>query len=160
MKRPTWATAVGFIGVIWGNLGILGAVLTMFMPTFMPKLLVEAQRQIPGGQENQQFLEMMTRLWNTPYLRNSCLFLGLIGVIVSGFFVFASVRLLQMKRSAIKLIYTALGIEILLNILLLPERIVLKMISILSGVVIYIVLLLIVAAGDKQAFSAAGFSPR
>ncbi|MFA5339935.1 MAG: hypothetical protein WC317_07315 [Candidatus Omnitrophota bacterium] len=158
MKRPAWATAVGVIGIIWGSLGTLGAVLTMLMPIFMPKLLMEAQRQMPAGQQNSEFLRMMTQLWNTPYLRNSCLFLGLIGILVSGFFVFASARLLQMRRPAIKLIYSALCIEILFNVLLLPENIVLKVVNILSGVVIYIVLLFIVAAGDKQAFNAAGSS--
>jgi len=63
-----------------------------------------------------------------------------------------------MRRPAIKLIYSALCIEILFNVLLLPENIVLKVVNILSGVVIYIVLLFIVAAGDKQAFNAAGSS--
>ena len=148
MKRPGWATAVGIIGVIWGCLGLLGAVLTLFMPVYMPKLLMDAQSNIPTGQETEH-LKMMTHLWNMPYLHNSCVIIGLIGVFVSGFFVLASIRLLQVRRSAIKLIYAALAIEIIANILLLPEGIVLKTISILFGVVIYIVLLLVVAAGDN-----------
>ena len=154
MKRPGWATVVGIIGIIWGCLGLLGAVLTLFMPVYMPKLLMDAQSNIPAGQETEH-LKMMTHLWNTPHLRNSCVIIGLIGVFVSGFFILASIRLLQVRRSAIKLIYAALAIEIIANILLLPEGIVLKTISILSGVVIYIVLLLVVAAGDKRAFTAA-----
>lgn len=151
MKRPAWATAVGIIGVIWGCLGILGAALTLFMPVFMPKLLMEAQSNISAGQEIAH-IQMMTRLWDMPYLRNSCLFLGSTGIIVSGFLVFASISLLQMKRSSIKLIYSALCIEILLNILLLPDMMVLKAVSILSGVAIYVVLLLVVITGNKQAF--------
>ena len=149
MKRPGWATAVGVIGIIWGCLGLLGAALTLFMPVFMPKLLMEAQSNISAGQETAH-LKMMTQLWNTPYLRNSCLFLGLTGILVSGFFIFASISLLQMRRSSIKLIYSALCIEILLNILLLPDSMVLKAVSILSGVVIYVVLLLVVAVGNKR----------
>ena len=148
MKRPGWATAVGIIGVIWGCLGLLGAVLTLFMPVYMPKLLMDAQSNIPTGQETEH-LKMMTHLWNMPYLHNSCVIIGLIGVFVSGFFILASICLLQVRRSAIKLIYAALAIEIIANILLLPEGIVLKTISILFGVVIYIVLLLVVAAGDN-----------
>lgn len=149
MKRPAWATAVGVIGVIWGCLGVLGAALTLFMPVFMPKLLMEAQGNIPAGQEAEHF-KMMTRLWDMPYLRNSCLLLGLTGILVSGFFIFASIRLLQMRRSSIKLIYSALCIEILFNILLLPEGMVLKAVSILSGVAIYVVLLLVVIVGNKK----------
>jgi len=157
MKRPGWATVVGVIGIIWGCLGILGAVLTMFMPIFMPKMLIEAQKLVTTGRGPQQAGEsfkMIARLWDMPSLHNSCVIIGLIGVFVSGFFVLASIRLLQVRRSAIKLIYAALGIEIIVNILLLPEGIVLKTISILSGVVIYVVLLLVVAFGDKQAFAA------
>ena len=148
MKRPGWATVVGIIGIIWGCLGLLGAVLTLFMPVYMPKLLMDAQSNIPTGQETEH-LKMMTHLWNMPYLHNSCVIIGLIGVFVSGFFILASICLLQVRRSAIKLIYAALAIEIIANILLLPEGIVLKTISILFGVVIYIVLLLVVAAGDN-----------
>jgi len=151
MKRPTWATVVGVIGVIWGCLGILGATLTLFMPVFMPKLLMDAQGNIPAGQETEH-LKMMTRLWDMPYLRNTCLLLGLTGILVSGFFIFASINLLQMKRSSIRLIYSALCMEMLLNILLLPDGVVLKAISILSGVTIYVILLLVVVAGDKRAF--------
>ena len=149
MKRPGWATAVGVIGIIWGCLGIFGAALTLFMPVFMPKLLMEAQSNISAGQEIAH-LKMMTRLWDMPYLRNSCLFLGLTGILVSGFFIFASISLLQMRRSSIKLIYSALCIEILFNILLLPDSVVLKAVSILSGVVIYVILLLVVAVGNKR----------
>ena len=152
MKRPGWATVVGIIGIIWGCLGLLGAVLTMLMPIFMPKMFMEAQKLVTAGQGPQQAGEsfkMIAHLWNMPYLRNSCVIIGLIGVFVSGFFILASICLLQVRRSAIKLIYAALAIEIIANILLLPEGIVLKTISILFGVVIYIVLLLVVAAGDN-----------
>lgn len=163
MKRPGWATAVGVVGVIWGCLGLLGAALTMLMPIFMPKMLIEAQKLVTAGQGPQQAGEsfkMIAHLWNMPYLLNSCVIIGLIGVFVSGFFVLASIRLLQVRRSAIKLIYAALGIEIIVNILLLPDGMVLKAVSILSGVVIYVVLLFVVAAGDKQAFTAAESLPR
>jgi hypothetical protein len=163
MKRPGWATVVGVIGIIWGCLGLLGAALTMLMPILMPKILIEAQKLVTAGQGPQQageFFKMMPRIWDMPYLRNSCIIIGLVGVFVSGFFVLASIRLLQTRRSAIKLIYAALCIEIIVNILLLPNGVFFRTISILFGVVIYVVLLLVVAAGDKQAFTAAESLPR
>lgn len=159
MKRPGWATAVGVVGIIWGCLGLLGAALTMLMPILMPKILMEAQKLVTAGQGPQQAGEsfkMIAHLWDMPYLCNSCAIIGLIGVFVSGFFVLASIRLLQARRSAIKLIYAALCIEIIVNILLLPEGIVLKAISILFGVVIYIALLLVVAAGNKGYYNNGG----
>ena len=155
IKRPSWAAAVGTIGIIWGCLGLLGAILTMFMPVFMPKLLMEAQRSLTAGQGTQEagdYYKWMINLWSMPSLRNSCRLLGAIGIFISGFLVFASVSLLQMKRSAVKLIYAALCIEIIVNILLLPHGLILKSINILSGVVIYVILLLVVVTGDKEAF--------
>ncbi|MDD5681282.1 MAG: hypothetical protein PHI59_08605 [Candidatus Omnitrophica bacterium] len=156
VKRPAWVKVVGVAGIIWGCLGILGAALTALLPILMPKILIEIQRSVTAGQGPQsagKFLKMMALIWDTPYLRNSCLILGSIGIFVSGFLVFASKRLLEMKRSAIKLIYAALGIEIIVNILLLPNGVIFRTISILFGVAIYVVLLLVVAAGDKEVFS-------
>jgi len=153
MKRPGWATAVGFVGIIWGSLGLLGAVLTMLMPILMPKIIIEAQRLVAAGEgprEAGDFFATMTRIWNIAYLRNSCIVVGMIGIFVSGFLVFASMRLLQARRSAIKFIYAALFIEIIVNILLLPNGVIFRAIGILFGVVIYVVLLLVVMVGNKR----------
>lgn len=170
MTRPTWATVVGVIGIILGCFGILGAGQLVMMPKIMEiqkTMLAEMEKTIEQqqGANPQQappvaMFKMMHRFFELPpWYQTWCIVAGVLSLFVSGFYVFACIRLLQTSPSAIGLFYAAAGLAIALA--LVKGMVAVAGMSFMGlavmfwsmfGVVINVVLLVVVGSGDKQAF--------
>ena len=84
---------------------------------------------------------------------------GILKLLVSAFFLLASIRLLQMRRSSIKLFYLAAGSSIALGVV--KGIVALSAVSFMAiammfggilGIIIDIVLIIVVATGNREAF--------
>ena len=182
MKRPTWATVVGVLGIIFSCLGILGAGQEIIMPKifkFQKEMIsdfkeiiqeeIEKERANQLDQEGginssadipmgifQSFIKMMDF---PDWFGTWSIISGILKLLVSGFFLLASIRLLQIKPSSIRLFYWAAGSSIALGVL--KGMVALSAVSFMAiammfggvfGIVIDIVLIIIVATGNKEAF--------
>lgn len=171
MKRPTWATVVGIVGIIIGCFGILGGLQLIMMPKMMEmqKEMLSSMQEVIEKQESkdpqqappEEVFKMMEKMWDVPdWFGTYCATMGIAALFVCGFYVFAAIRLLQTKPTAIKLFYLAAGVAIGFGILkgvfamaTASFMVMSMMIGGLFGVVINIVLLIIAAGGDKEAFT-------
>ena len=183
MKRPTWATAVGVLGIIFSCLGILGAGQEIMMPKIF-KLQKEMfsdfekiiQEEIEKERTNQPYhqegenkssseipmgiFQSFIKMMDFPdWFGTWSIISGLLKLLVSAFFLLASIRLLQMKTSSIKLFYWAAGSSIALGVL--KGIVALSAVSFMAiammfggvfGIIIDIVLIIVVATGNKEAF--------
>ena len=171
MTRPKWATVVGIIGIIVGCFGILGGGQLMMMPRIvemqkqmfssMEESIEEREAANPRQMPPRAMFQTMEKMWDVPdWFDTYCVVAGIAALCVSGFYLFASIRLLQTKPTAIKLFYAAAGIAIGFTIV----RAVVAMaatsfmgIALMAGgafgLVINVVLLIVVATGDKEAFT-------
>ncbi len=170
MKRPTWATVVGIIGIIMGGFGILGGGQLMIMPKMMEmqkeiwsavqesieKQEATSPQQVPPKEMFQAFEKM----WDAPeWFGTWCVAAGLIALLVSGFYLFASIHILQVKRTAVRLFYCAASLSIAFTlvkaVVALGATSFIGMSMMFGGIlslVINVVLLVVVATGNKDAF--------
>jgi hypothetical protein len=171
MNRPTWATVVGVIGIIIACFGILGSVQLIVMPKMMEMqqgMLSSIQTNIenqemamPQGKSPEEMSKAMEKLFTVPEWFNSyCLGLGLAALFVSVLYIIASINLLRTKPYAIKLFYTAASLAIVLAlvkgaVLLYGTSFMLIAMAIggVFSIVIHGILIIIVAVGNKDAFS-------
>lgn len=141
MKRPTWATIVGILGIIFGCIGILGAGQEIFMPkmlkiqnemfTEMEKVAAEqraknSSEKINAEQDSRnqnlalspEMFEPMRKMWEYPdWFGPWSIFTGVVKAIISAIYLLASIWLLQIKPSSISLFYWAAGLSIALCVL-------------------------------------------
>lgn len=140
MKRPTWATVVGILGIIFGCLGILGGGQEIMMPKMieMQKEMFAAfekdrdQDQNESGNESTsdqkehpsspsmfppEMLESMEAMWEFPdWFERWLVVSGIFRALVSAFLLFASIWLLQLKPCSIRLFYWASGLTIFFSV--------------------------------------------
>ncbi len=182
MKRPTWATAVGILGIIFSCLGILGGGQEIMMPKmlkFQQEMLsdfekiieeeIEKERAKQPDQEGEPkssaeipmgIFKSFTKMMDFPdWYGTWSIISGILKLFVCAFFLLASVRLLQMKPSSIKLFYWAAGSSIALGVLkgivalsAVSFMAIAVMIGGVFGIIIDIVLIIVVATGNKEAF--------
>ena len=175
MNRPAWATVVGIIGIILGCFGILGGGQTMMTPRMM-EMQKEMQEEMftamqeaaeKQGTANAQeappkeMFAFMERMLETPdWYGTFCVVAGIVAVCVSGFYIFASIQLLQTKPTAIRLFYAAIGLAIGLAIVKAVGAMATMTFMAMSmamggvfGLVINVVLLIVVITGNKEAFA-------
>jgi len=163
-SKPTWVTVVGTLGIILSCFGILGGGQLMMMS----KIRKFQQEMMAGMQEDFKKQDMraarmcktMEKMWEAPDWYDTWnLIVGMITLVVSGFYLFAAICLLQLKKYAIKFFYFALAISIVLTLL----KIVISMLATPSlglfiffggtfGLIVNIVLLIVVATNNKEAF--------
>jgi len=179
-KRPTWATVVGILGIAVSSLGILGAGQIIMMPKmmeFQKQMFSDVSKQMDNltperGDSSKKakvamksikpdyMFERMQKMWNIPDWYNKwAVVIGLAQLIIYGFYLFACIRLLQVKTSAIKMFYFAAGTKIFHGIVsgfvaaISSSFMIMAMMAwSIVGIVIHIVLLIVVATGDKDAF--------
>ena len=182
MKRPTWATAVGVLGIIFSCLGILGAGQEIMMPKIFKlqkemfsdfEEIIEGEiekeriNQLDQEGENRSSAEIPLGIFKSfikwfdfpDWFGTWSIISGILKLLVSALFLFASIRLLQMKTSSIKLFYWAAGSSIALGVL--KGIVALSAVSFMAivmmfggvfGIIIDIVLIIVVATGNKEAF--------
>lgn len=141
MKRPTWATIVGILGIIFGCFGILGGGQEIFLPkilkmqnevfTKIEKMAKEQQAQrdseiINNEQDGKnprpafslEIFEPMKKMFEVPdWFGLWSVLSGLAKAIVSAIYLLASIWLLQTKPLSVRLFYWAAGSSIALSIL-------------------------------------------
>lgn len=170
MTRPTWATVVGIMGIIIGCFGLLGGAQLMVTPQMM-EMQQEMWSSMQSSIESQsttnsqtipptEMLNMMKKMWDVPdWFDTYCLFAGIVVLIVSGFYIFASIRLLQTKQNAINLFYWAVGLSI--GFAIVKAAVAMSAMSYMGmsmmmggmfGIVIHVVLMIVVITGNKEAF--------
>jgi len=175
MKKPTWAKVVGIIGIILGCFALLGASQTIAMPqtiemqkNMMPeiqkKMLENAESQNFSPEQVQESMRMMQDIWKDipEWFDMWCIVSGIIALVIAVFYLYASIGLLRVQTSAIKMFYIAAGLSICFGIikgLIAMKALSFVGISIMAGgilgIIIDIILLIVVARGDKQAFALA-----
>jgi hypothetical protein len=179
MKRPTWATVVGILGIIFGSMGIIGSFQIMFMPQ-----MLEWQKTIMADFHGEVPKEEVTNVEvgveqseNTPtsfgifgsweemftfpdWFKQWCIVSGVIKLLISAIILYASIGLLQLKKSAIGIFCFASIANILYGI---GSAIVavtslsfiaasMMMGSMFEGVIDF-VLLVVVMSSSKEAFT-------
>ena len=190
MERPTWATIVGVLGIVFGCLGILGGGQEMFMPKMMEfqkemltviqeststasQITVEGNsgeglttegslKDIPMDELPFDMLNIMEKMCDFPeWFGTWSIFTGISKIIISAFYLFSAICLLQTKPSSIKLFYWAAGLSIALA--LAKGVFGLNYLSFMGiamtagglfGAMIEVVLIIVVATGNQMAFRA------
>lgn len=165
MDRPTWVTVIGVLMVIFGVLGIFGSGQLMFMPKMMEwqqsvmgKAMEQAQQKNPDSKE---IIDELQKMWDMPdSTKTTIMIMGFISLLVTGFYLFAGISLLQMKANAIKIAYWALGVSMgftfLQAMFAMSTSSIFGMFLIIGGVVsltIDTVLLLVIILNDKTPFT-------
>ena len=141
MKRPTWATIIGILGIIFGCFGILGGGQEIFLPKMltMQKQMFseiekiaeeqqakknseinsdEQQSKTPDPAFSHEIFQPMKKMFDVPdWFGLWSVIAGFAKAIVSAIYLLASIWLLQTKPLAIKLFYWAAGSSIALSIL-------------------------------------------
>ena len=178
MKRPTWATVISVLGIIFSLIGMLGAGQDIAMPVmiqFQKQMFSqiqeiqekEARREGSENEADEEFdrvAESMEKMWNTPaWFGAFSVSTGLMKFLICGFGIFAYITLLQVKPYSTKLVYWALGLAIGLTVLKgaisvasMSIMVMVMGIGSVFGLMVNIVLLIVVAAADKTEFRYAG----
>jgi hypothetical protein len=179
MKRPGWVTTIGVLGIVFGSFGILNAGRTMLLPWLLEfqkeflGLIAERMVAIRGDAGIQEGAERLSRLlWGNipPWFSAWSVGIGVAGMLVCGFYLYAAISLLLMRRGAVPTIYAAFGACIVLN---LVKGVVFgatfSLIGLATavgagfGIVVDGVLLLVVVTSDKKSLfpqeAPPGFSP-
>lgn len=182
MKRPTWATVIGIITIVFGVFGILGGAQHMMMPTMLEmqqSMMREFKNiEIPAegktGENAEQFRkhqEQTQRIFETfekhmevpAWYKTWSVVIGIVSMLVAGVYLLSGVFLLMTKPYAIRIFYAAMGLSMtwgLARAIILMQSDTLMLMSMLplavAGIVIDLVLLIAVLAGDKEAFHATG----
>jgi hypothetical protein len=171
MKRPKWVSVVGILGVVFGCFGILGSGQMMIMPKMMEmqknlwssvqETMEKQGAENPKAMPPKAIFEAVEDMLDVPdWFGIYCAVTGVIGLFVSGFYIFAAVQLLQTKPGSIQLFYSALGLDIGFAVMKGVVAVaatsfigMMMMMGSMFGVVLSIILLVVTATGDKQAFT-------
>ncbi len=174
MKRPTWVTVVGVLGIIFGCLGIIGAGQEIFMPKIMQiqkemfsKMEETAAKQQPN-KPSVEMLKSIQKMWEMPdWFGRWSMFTGIARALISAIYLLASIWLLMIKPVSIRLFYLAAGSSCVLGII--KGVVAFSALSYFIGIamasgstfgsLIDIVLIIVVATGDKSAFQLASPQP-
>jgi hypothetical protein len=182
MKRPTWVTVVGVLGIIFACLGILGAGQEMIMPKMLKmkkemftdfRKMIEAEMEKESAnqsdnegqhQGNAEFpvgmFNSFMKMFDFPeWYGTWSIISGILKLLISAFFLLASIRLLQLRPSSINLFYWAAGSSIALGVVKGAVALsggsfiaLAMMVGGVFGIIIDIILIIVVATGDKKAF--------
>jgi len=159
---------VGIFGIVFGIFGLLGSGQSIAFPVIMKyqkQMMAQMEEQIQketqkGGEVPTREMEMIKKMWDMPeWFMTWSVVAGLVGTLVSGFYIMASIFLLLLKRSGPKLFYIAAGICIALSAMkigvALSASLLLGISFAILGAVFIIctgVLIAVTATSDKTAF--------
>jgi len=164
MQRPTWATVVGVLGILFGVFGVLNAIQSVALPFFF-----ELQERVFDTVKDQAYndpgapvalIEMIDDMFDLSGWQKLWFMLtGFIALIINGFYLYAAIILLQVRQSAIRTIYIVLWVSIMFALIqglvglsmstLLGFGI---MIGSLFSIALDAILLIVVSSADKSAF--------
>ena len=180
-KKPSWPKVVGILGIIFGAFGVIGGAQLITAPSTIEKKKklmsnmeksFEEHRSSPRDSEvfpdrrdteasPKGLFTMFNAMLDTPeWFGAWCKVGGILGILISGFYVFAAIRILQIKPGAVGLFYSAAGLAIALALVKVGVAVALGsllsisiMVSAIIGGVADIVLFIVVANGSKEMFA-------
>ena len=141
MDRPTWATVVGILAIVFGSLGILGAGQAVIMPKMMtlqkeffteferaakqeevqsdPETQGNMQENMSGNKEfeKEMFGSMKKMLELPEWFGLWAVFAGIAKGLISVVYLLAGIFLLKTKTFSIRLFYWAAGSSLLLCVI-------------------------------------------
>jgi hypothetical protein len=169
MERPGWINVVGVLAIVFGALGLLGAGQMAMMPQIMQmqkQMIANMQAQMPAAQQQSMagVARMMESMWGTlpSWYQTWAVADGLVLMAIKGFYIFAALSLIQLKPSAPRQFYWAVGLSIAAAIV--SAAVALLALSFMgiaeafgsgASIVLNIVLLAVVLGGDKSVFKGA-----
>jgi hypothetical protein len=167
MKRPTWITVVGVLGILFGIFGLFASGQVAAMPTITrwQNQTFESMPMPQSANEQQnveQFRQVMRGFFGDQpsWFGPASMALGVVGLAVNGFDIFASVSLLQVKPNSARLFSTVLGVSIALGVVRTMVMMngfsfmaIPMLMSGLVGVVLDIILVVVIATNDKSVFA-------
>ena len=117
VPRQRWRTVLGVLGIVFGCFGLLTATQSLLLPMMLEmqrKMFESMSSQAGPGQVPSMFTDLFQPLpaWFTPW----CLLVGVVGILVTGFYIFSAVWLLLRKRSAPRWFCSALVASMFLEI--------------------------------------------
>ena len=175
-RKPSWPKVVGILGIIFGAFGVIGGAQLIATPSIMDfqkgmmsnmEKFAEKQRvnRRDAGPPPEEVFKVVKQMWDTPeWFSTWCAIGGSLAMVISGFYIFAAIRILQIKPGAVGLFYSAAGLAIALA--MVKVAVAVSMGSLMSismmtggiiGGVIDIVLFIVVASGSKEMFAARGY---
>ena len=164
MQRPTWVTVIGVLLIIFGVLGIFGSGQLIFMPTmieFQGKMMgIAMENARHSDPEAEQILEEFEQMLDmSGSSKQTIMFMGIISLFITAFYLFSGITMLQMKKNAIKLAYWAIGLSMGFTIIqaffAMASGSLFFMFMIIGCVIsltIDTVLLLVIILNDKSSF--------
>ncbi|MCK5125315.1 MAG: hypothetical protein KAR42_03575 [candidate division Zixibacteria bacterium] len=163
-KRPTWVTVIGVLTIIFGIFGIFGTGQIAIMPfvmDFQKDIIDHAVEQARHDRHApEELLKSIQDMMDyPPWFKSTSVIFGLIGMLISAFYLFAGIWFIQVKPSADKLLIYAISLSILWEIVWasiigigLSGFAVFMVIGTLFGFVIDMVLLAVVTMNDRSIF--------
>jgi len=173
MKRPTWATIIGVLAIIFGIIGILSGAQEMAMPS-----MIETQKEVqkemmsnlasgangipapPAAGVANMMEAMNTQLELPEWYMSWAPIMGLLSIVIASIYLASGVFLLIVKQFAVKLFYVAIGLSILwaaIQAVIFEKTgvgiIMAQMAGSVASLAIDIVLLFVVLFCSKEAFS-------
>lgn len=181
MQRPTWATVVGILAILFGSFGVIGGAQEIVMPYMldmqkdmmqnMNEMVQEIQKkELEKKSESSKNVEhhynplkifdfFSDKMDLPDWYRTYALLFGVVSMLIAGFYLLCGILLLMLKPLAPLLFKITLAFSILWGVISgliygLSDNFVLIM-SIpgsVAGIVIDIVLLVVIFVGNKEAF--------
>jgi hypothetical protein len=171
VKRPSWATKIGVLAIIFGVLGIIGSAQEIGMPKLietqeaMMKELSKEQSSVPANDQttpifNKNMLEAMQKNFNVPeWYKTWASPMGIVSIIIAAFYFYSGIALLIVKPYAIKLFYYVLSVSIgwaLIQILIFSASgspiLMAQSSSSIASMVIDVVIGFVVYSGAKEVY--------
>lgn len=183
MEKPRWITIVGILGIVFGGMGIFGAIGEIAAPhlkKFQKTMLIESQKSIQDEQEklkkenkddpqlknveeiNSKFLNIIEKINDTPewYDKVWTVISGITKACVSILYLISSILLLTIKKPGIRLFYWAASSSIVyctvkVFVIFAAFSTMGAILQLIGcfGLLIDIALIIVVAKGDKTIFS-------
>ena len=188
--KSNWPKVVGILGIIFGAFGVIGGAQLIMAPStmdFQKRMMSNMEKSFdehrssprdsevfPDRRDNEAFPDrrdteaspkglftMFNAMFDTPeWFDTWCRVGGTLAVIISGFYIFAAIRLLQIKPGAVELFYSAAGLAIVLALVKVAVAVSLGsfmgigliMNGILGGIA-DLILFIVVATGSKEMFA-------
>jgi len=120
IKRPEWMTVLGVIGIALGALGVMGSLQAFIMPQML-RLEQHLFRSFAdaaaseGAKGPGTLFEFFADNFTIPeWFKSWIIISGIIGLFVAGYFIYASIQLINSKPNSLKLYIRAVWFRVAL----------------------------------------------
>jgi len=123
VKRPNWMTVLAILGIAFGLLGMLGSLQNIIAPKmleFQQKMLRTFSElgEKNGERPPQELLDTFETMFDIPEWFGTWLIIsGIIGALIMGYYVYASITLLNSKPNSLCAYMRAMWLSIAVTVL-------------------------------------------